>query len=958
MGDVFPDFDSMTPEEQMAWLESLAKRQGVKDEELTTKADLDIPVPENAQVDEPGYVPFEGSASARKMKEAQEAAEAEAESEPLVEEQPEEPVLAEAEAESEPSVEEQPEEPAWAEAEAESEPLVEEQPEEPAWAEVEAESEPLVEEQPEEPIWAEAETEAPLEEFDLFAEVGDAADSLEEFDLFAETDDVADPMLWLDSLSAQPEGDLGDLSDLFAESEAMTFEESEADLFEAEAQDQPEFEEPAAQEAPVSASDDDPLGGMDPMLWLESLAKRQGANMGELLTSANLDVQEVPEDTVVDEPGYVPFEGSASARKMKEAADAAAAPPELIPEPEVGAEPEPAGEQVMDYSPPEAPEIEAYFDEQEAALDSDGEAMLSGEDPMRWLESLAKRQGASEEEFLTDADLEIPELPEDTVIDEPGYVEYSPFSILPADQDIELPEMGSVEDQLAEFGAEDEALSWLEDLAAEPDEDVSEILAFGDEMFEPVAEEGEPEAPAVEERAVSDDPLAGMSDEEVAYAQAHGQLTGLQELEWLKRQAAKLAEVRESQEAEPMMVEEEISDEIVPADLPPWLAQMREEAEQTGDEEVGVPGTEEPELAAESVDFSEWLEEVPAAEGEIDIAELALDTAELSEADVDSLWGEAADTEFELEEPGLPDDSELAKFLAEGIVPEGADPLAEALDAEYERKLTGDESEPDWYTDAVAKAASETIEAEVESAEEEAAESLVEASQVDMPDWLRETEAEIQAATGDEEGMPDWLRETGEPEPMAQGAAPAWFEEEEAEIVEVPTVVEEELPDWLRELDKEPQQEIFESAEEVEPVAEVEPAVEPEPTPVPVPASIQPAAAVEPEIRKPAPVQPVVQGEHLEKITQRLQADPNDHATRLAFARALRDGQQVAPSLDQYESLIEAAQLLEDVANDLGSLAEAQPDTARVRRLLGDAHMRRGMLQEALDAYRSALEQL
>ncbi len=252
MGDVFPDFDSMTPEEQMAWLESLAKRQGVKDEELTTKADLDIPLPENAQIDEPGYVPFEGSASARKMKEAQEAAEAE------------------------------------------------------------AKSEPAIEEQPEEPTWGEAETEAPVEEFDVFAEAGD----------------TADPMLWLDSLSAQPEEDQGDLSDLFAESETPTFEEVEQDLFEPEALDQPEFEEPAAQEAVVAASDDDPLGGMDPMLWLESLAKRQGANADELVTSANLDVQEVPEGTEVDEPGYIPFEGSASARRMKEAAEAAAAPPE------------------------------------------------------------------------------------------------------------------------------------------------------------------------------------------------------------------------------------------------------------------------------------------------------------------------------------------------------------------------------------------------------------------------------------------------------------------------------------------------------------------------------------------------------------------------------------------------------------------------------------------------------
>ncbi len=106
-------------------------------------------------------------------------------------------------------------------------------------------------------------------------------------------------------------------------------------------------------------------------------------------------------------------------------------------------------------------------------------------------------------------------------------------------------------------------------------------------------------------------------------------------------------------------------------------------------------------------------------------------------------------------------------------------------------------------------------------------------------------------------------------------------------------------------------------------------------------------------------MQPVVQGELLEKITQRLQTDPNDHATRLAFARALRDNQQFMPSLDQYETLIESAQLLQDVADDLARSGRSAACTVpRVRRLLGDAYMRRGMLQEALNAYRSALEQL
>ena len=55
-----PDFDSMSPEEVMAWMESLAKRQGANVEEFTTKADMQIAEidPDSVVIDEPGYVPF------------------------------------------------------------------------------------------------------------------------------------------------------------------------------------------------------------------------------------------------------------------------------------------------------------------------------------------------------------------------------------------------------------------------------------------------------------------------------------------------------------------------------------------------------------------------------------------------------------------------------------------------------------------------------------------------------------------------------------------------------------------------------------------------------------------------------------------------------------------------------------------------------------------------------------
>ena len=60
MAENTPDFDSMSPEEIMAWMESLAKRQGASSEGFTTAADMEIAEidPDTVIIDEPGYVPF------------------------------------------------------------------------------------------------------------------------------------------------------------------------------------------------------------------------------------------------------------------------------------------------------------------------------------------------------------------------------------------------------------------------------------------------------------------------------------------------------------------------------------------------------------------------------------------------------------------------------------------------------------------------------------------------------------------------------------------------------------------------------------------------------------------------------------------------------------------------------------------------------------------------------------
>jgi hypothetical protein len=947
-GDEFPDFDKMTFEEQMAWLESLAKRQGARQEELTTAANVDIPVPEDAQVDEPGYVPFEGSRSARELKEGKSPTPAQEASEPPVQE----PVPAD---------------------------LVSE--------------EPLFE--------AAAAEEFPVVDWDSATEI------------------TGDPMQWLDSLSAQASDEGRDLSALFGASdqeeqagEFTSLEDFFSDLEQGEALSELEAapaemafepESPAAEPEPelpaAEPAMDDLLGGMDPMLWLESLAARQGARAEELTTSADLKV-EIPQDAMIDEPGYVPFEGSRSAREA--AKPVAPPPPPQEPEPITFEEPalaEPAQADASEFELAwqEAPEAELDFlaepveefglpaSDAESLAADDVSELLGGADPMAWLESLAKRQGVSDEELLTPADLEIAEVPEGTVIDEPGYVPFSALEVRPpaAAESVEpvrdsqqlesaafeppaLVEEAAVESFAAEseFGALDESLAWLSDLSA-PTDDLSEYLAVEEEAPEIAAESFEPEPEEFPASALSDDPLAGMTDEDIAYAQAHGTLTGPQELAWLKRQAAKLAEARQAAEA----MEDETPEEALPAELPDWLQQMRPE-----DGAAAFDQGAEFELAAEPADVSDWLSASPMGD-DLALTEEPSVSAELSlGTDIESLWSESAVPEAAVFDSDLIPDSELAAFLRGDLAPEEPDLLAEALDAEYDRQAVGDDSEPAWYTEAVARAAAEAPpihEADLEIAapiEEPAAETFAAQPEAEgMPAWMMDS-AEVPAAAVSDASMPDWLSESsGEIEAaLDMGDRPAWLDEPVSELP--PAVPADSMPDWLSEFD----QPVEPAAPEVKAPPAPEPPVAEAPKAAPPPASVQPKAPPPPppadklppaparaaKAEQPVPDEPVLHSELAEQYQRQLEKDPNDHVSRLAFARTLHGGRAVLRSLDQYEMLIDESQLLQDVAGDLDSIVRENPAMPRARRLLGDAYMRNGMLQEALDAYRSALDQL
>ena len=81
----------------------------------------------------------------------------------------------------------------------------------------------------------------------------------------------------------------------------------------------------------ANSNTDDPFGGMDPMAWLESLAKRQGANPDQLTTAANIDVPMPPADAKIQGPGYTPGYDVGKLEAAAAAASAAAQPPKAQP---------------------------------------------------------------------------------------------------------------------------------------------------------------------------------------------------------------------------------------------------------------------------------------------------------------------------------------------------------------------------------------------------------------------------------------------------------------------------------------------------------------------------------------------------------------------------------------------------------------------------------------------------
>lgn len=744
--DNTPDFDSMSPEEMMAWMESLAKRQGVQGEELTTSADIEVPEydPETTVIDEPGYVPYGEERPAK----------------PETPAAPKQPA-----AQAPPPVEP----PAPAAAPPAAPPPVAPPPVEPPAP------------QPVAPAAQQPEPEDAGGLSWLESLAADQGTDMLDLDLSALTDDTdtvapieeqspTDTLAWLQGLS----DDQGEIPPAAPPVETPP--------------PAPQFEQPpAAAELPTDQVTDPFASGVDPIAWLENLARRQNASIDEMTTDVQMDIPEYdPNSTVVDEPGYVPFSPDSKAAEPQRPPKPETPPPVAEPEPEADAEPV--------------------------------QAELNLESPTNWLESLAADQGFDENIFTQQT------------------------------------------------------------------------------LEQPAAPTQQPQRPTAE--------AGGMSIAEIEQAIAAGNVTPEQMQYYLEHQTDKIVE--DYSAAEPQIPDPDAPP--VPADFPDWLVeQIGPPQIDTEDMVAGMP----PPLVDEIVerpdpdvdDMPDWLKaDIP------------------SENNLDNIFvlDEEEPTAPPPPPPAEPDDSELDLVIE--VDPN--DPWVNAFEAEHARGGQVEEEIPDWYRNnlnnpdriaAVERLAGESAAEDSATAELPEETVLPAGEPTALPGWLQD----VDVATEELPSTPDFIQQA-DAEPAEE--MPDWLMEAAVDVEP------EEVPDWLREtLDTEPEPAAEGAFDFIsEPLAST-------PGPTPPPRPTQPT---------PPPVVSV------------------DASATLNAARTQVQSGNIDASLSEYDKLIRASAQLDTVVSDLRAIAQQQQNNPAVYRVLGDGLMRQGKLQDALDIYRTALNQI
>jgi len=425
-------------------------------------------------------------------------------------------------------------------------------------------------------------------------------------------------------------------------------------------------------------------------------------------------------------------------------------------------------------------------------------------------------------------------------------------------------------------------------------------------------------------------------------------------------------------------VEEAVAPPIGEAPAPPTeepVAAVEEEAAPPA-EEPTAPAWLEGEEMPSGEEALAWLEQLTAGKEE----ELEALAEEEAEARMAAIMGRPETAEA----PPVEEAAEVTEAppIEEAVVPAVEEPFGWTAFGEQEAPPPIAEVEEALPAEEGAEAQPAEIMGRPEAAEAPAVE-VAEAPPAEAPSEvigvppIEEALPEAPAAPPVEEPF-GWTA-FGEPEapppvaeveeappvkPAEEAAAPEMPEAAYAEEVELPPAPELAPPEEV------PTAEIAPPIEEARWGAEWEAPTEAEVAPTPVveempgvtemeaPAPIEePAAAVE---EAPAVEAPIIEEAYVEPLDDQrayVKEHRRDYEAWLALARALWQADERSEALEAYSRVVRGGKLLDGVIADMEAHVETWPDPS-AQRVLGDAYMKDGQLQKALDIYRRALETL
>ncbi len=549
-----------------------------------------------------------------------------------------------------------------------------------------------------------------------------------------------------------------------------------------------------------------------------------------------------------------------------------------IPKDKPPAQPQPVADWLKDLTP--------VSEEQplSALVSGPGTSEAEQDEALKWLESLAAKQGAKPEELLTR-----PEERTDNLPDWVDHVTAAPVQPAPAAPELYIPEKPIEVEAEPFYGdlspvskspgtgplEQDEAMKWLESLAEKQGAKEDELItAPGERSAVAPSWLGDVQNPPTELSALVSGPGTSESEQDDA-------------LKWLESLAMKQGAKPEELITKPEERHEE---------LPDWVAK------------VGEP----------PIESTQPMPEMPAEEA--------------SPSEVDAWFSSLAQPDQASPTP-MPWEIPASETPAESVSFESpaAEASPEAFPWESDAEETAAEPKP-WEIPA-SEAPAESV-----SFESPAAEASLEASswkiaaketQTEPLPWetfVAETPAaEIPAVVSADAvaDVSDWLKNLDEPHP----AAPV-------------TPDTEELPDWLKDM----------SADDEPPA----PAPIPEWKPVDEGAASQ-VVAVETAAQVTAMPEPAPQTPLRLRSTSSLR---DKDVSFINDARGLLDKGSLDDAMSSYTKLIKKGKLLEEVLEDLNEIVYRHPVDVIVWQTMGDAYMRSNRLQEALDAYTKAEELL